>query len=396
MIGLGSSIAKPGKIGKRIVRDNLVLKHDYNAGSNQPVSTGAAYFDGTNDYIDVGTIAISTGDVSVSAWVYVTTFTAYAPIFSNRESGGSRLGIELRTSSDGFELNYDHGGTSISSTSAAKNTNQWYHVCGVLDRSGNQYLYVDGVQTDPKSINATDVTHTTTARIGTSSNGATDFSGYVCNVGYWNAALTQAQVKSIMHKDYAALSASEKTDLVSWWNLDSVIDSDIGTGVVVYDNHYAGGSEFGSELITGGDFGGGGANWNTTDGWDDTGGFGAWDGESVPLHNNYIHQTFAGGYALVVGKVYKLTFTISNSAYGRQQVTFSGVGTEQEVTEENFPSGDGSTMGYGTYANGEHIIYFTAEVANNIINFYGHDGYSDFNVDDISLKLVNGNTGTLS
>jgi len=229
MIGLGSSIAKPGKIGKRIVRDGLVLKHDYDVGAVQPVSTGAADInaDGAaNEYIDVGTIAISTGDVSVSAWVYVTTFTAYAPIFSNRESGGSGLGIELRTSGDGFELNYDHGSSSISSTSTAKNTNQWYHVCGVLDRSGNQYLYVDGVQTDPKSINATDVTHTTTARIGTSGSGGTDFSGYVCNVGYWNAALTQAQVKSIMHKDYASLSSSEKTNLVSWWNLDSKISED--------------------------------------------------------------------------------------------------------------------------------------------------------------------------
>jgi hypothetical protein len=221
MLGLGSNIAKGATGAKGIVTDNLMLRHGYTREPVQPVSTGAAYFDGEDDYVDVGTIAISTGNVSVSAWVYVTTFTEYAPIFSNRESGSTRLGIELRTSGDGFELNYDHGSSSISSTSTAKNTNQWYHVCAVLDRSGSQYLYVDGVQADSDSINATDVTHTTTARIGTSGNGAKDFSGYVCNVGYWNRVLDQDDVKSIMHKDYASLSASEKTGLSSWWNLSS-------------------------------------------------------------------------------------------------------------------------------------------------------------------------------
>ena len=37
-----------------------------------------------------------------------------------------------------------------------------------------------------------------------------------------------------MHKDYAALSASEKEDLVSWWNLDEEtnVDGTAGTGGV--------------------------------------------------------------------------------------------------------------------------------------------------------------------
>ena len=43
----------------------------------------------------------------------------------------------------------------------------------------------------------------------------------MCNVGYWNAALTQPQIKSIMWKNYAGLSDSEKTNLVSWWNLSA-------------------------------------------------------------------------------------------------------------------------------------------------------------------------------
>ena len=47
------------------------------------------------------------------------------------------------------------------------------------------------------------------------------FKGYICNVGLWSSTLTQAQIKSIMNKNYAKLTDSEKTNLVSWWNLDS-------------------------------------------------------------------------------------------------------------------------------------------------------------------------------
>ena len=238
MLGLGSNISKTGKLGVHdlgIVTSDLVLKHNYDLSSVQPLSSGAADINAdaaANEYIDVGTIAISTGDVSISAWVYITTFVNYGAILANRESGGTNLGIELRCGSDNFQANYDHGGSSVQSSSSTKNTNQWYHVCGVWDRSGSQYLYVDGVLEDSDSINATDLTHTTVAKIAQAST--TEMRGYVCNVGYWNAALSQAQVKSIMNKNYAGLSDSEKTNLVSWWNLDeeTATDGTAGTGGV--------------------------------------------------------------------------------------------------------------------------------------------------------------------
>tara|TARA_R100000234_G_C4922126_1_gene144614 strand:- start:44 stop:682 length:639 start_codon:yes stop_codon:yes gene_type:complete len=51
--------------------------------------------------------------------------------------------------------------------------------------------------------------------------------GNMCNVGIWSGkALTQAEIKSIMWKNYAGLTSAEKTSLVSWWNLDSTISED--------------------------------------------------------------------------------------------------------------------------------------------------------------------------
>ena len=73
MLGLGSSLTKSSKIRKRIVRNNLVLKHDYNAGGIEQVSTGAAFFTASgNDYITINNNASlnpGTGSFSISCWV---------------------------------------------------------------------------------------------------------------------------------------------------------------------------------------------------------------------------------------------------------------------------------------------------------------------------------------
>ncbi len=226
--------------GKSIVRDGLVLQHNYNLSSVEPLSSGAAAInadaDGT-DFIDVGLIPITTNDVTVSAWVYITNFITACAIFSNRHGTSPNQGFAIRTHADKkFQVITDEATTgSQTATSAVKNINQWYHVCAVLDRDGSQYLYVDGVLEDSIDISglADSLTHTTSARIGKNYS-AYEINGYVCNVGYWNATLSQAQVKSIMNKNYDSLSASEKTDLVSWWNLDeeTATDGTAGTGGV--------------------------------------------------------------------------------------------------------------------------------------------------------------------
>ena len=50
-LGLGSKLSKSGIVTPGIVTDSLVLKHNYSAGSVVPLSDGAAFFDGVDDYI---------------------------------------------------------------------------------------------------------------------------------------------------------------------------------------------------------------------------------------------------------------------------------------------------------------------------------------------------------
>ena len=380
MLGLRNSLITSRNPGITIVTDNLVLRHDYRLHPVQPLSDGAAAInadaDGT-DFIDVGLIPITTNDVTISAWVYVTSWVDYAGIISNRHGSSPEQGFAIRTrSGKTFGLITDESTSgSITSTSTAKNDNQWYHVCGVIDRDGSQYLYIDGALEDSDDISALadSLTHATSVRIGKDS-GSAEFNGYICNVGYWDRVLTQAEVKSIMWKDYVGLSASEKTSLVSWWNLDSVIPD---TTTFVYDNHRGDGNTLGSEIVADGDFALTGTQAESITGtyWKTAAG---WTISDEKAHVNYgstvgLTQTIP----LSVGATYFVEFTISNYARGALQIQFGG-----------------AVIGSGG-ADGTFSFYKTSTVTSTTLYCYAMST-PKFSIDNVSVKQVNGNTGTLS
>ena len=215
MLGLGNSLIKGGVTGPTIVTDGLVLKHNYDAGAVVPVSDGAAYFDGTDDYIDLGSQTNSGSDLTATAWVYLTV-SQVAPVIS--------FGDFLVRFQDATDLRVwaDVSGTS-SNVTVPSVLNKWTHIA-VSSDAGVNSVYTDGVLRETE----TDTTLSTGARasyIGRYSSGY--FAGYICNVGIWSATSTQEQIKTIMWKDYPSLTDSEKTNLVSWWNLDFPIGSTV-------------------------------------------------------------------------------------------------------------------------------------------------------------------------
>lgn len=385
MLGLGSNLIKAGTGAKGIVTDNLVLNHGYALNPVQPLSDGAADINADaagGEYIDVGAIPITTNDVTMSAWVYVTEFVDYAGVISNRKNGGAYQGVEIRTLDENtFSLAIDEETNGLTkSISGVKNTNQWYHVCGVMDRDGSQYLYVDGVLEDSDDIvnKADSLTHTTNAFIG-SNYGGTEFRGYICNVGYWNRVLSQAEVKSIMNKNYAGLTSSEKTSLVSWWNLDSVIDSaDLNDGdTTVYDNHHGGGEVLGSEITPASDFSSSDFETNPTSGSvsEDNGTLtfdnSSSSGVQVQLKNRDISSD----------KTYKISFTLSDFTSGTFRISVGN-----NIT---------TAISYNDVgAEGTHTFYVT-KTGGSARNYF-YTSSTSVVVSNISVKLVNGNTGTLS
>ena len=233
-LGLGNNLSRTGLITPGIVTDNLVLKHNYSKGSVIPVSDGAAYFDGTDDYIQLFA-AISNNLFSFSVWINVTDDATSKTILDTRDADNDGV-VFFLSSAERLAL-YVNSSDSAVSADAVLTAGVWQHVVGTYDGT-NLKLYINGVlvETTADAGSSETVTVTTAARIGNYSyTNSSYYKGYMSNLGVWSAALTQPQIKSIMNKNYAGLSSSEKTNLVSWWNLDSSVTT-VGR-TFTEDNH---------------------------------------------------------------------------------------------------------------------------------------------------------------
>ena len=221
-LGLGSNlsraISKP--ITPGIVTDSLVLKHKYNAGSVVPVSDGAAYFDDSS-YISLSsTITLSPHDTPCSFvfWARRNNITTWDIALGHSsvnnhkfiifdDEGGDRMMFEGNTDGDNLT-----GTTSI-------RANEWNHFAITADGNAGGKMYQNGAEISV-TVNDTFNWDAEFNRIGGGANG-NFFNGYICNMGIWNGtALTEPQIKSIMNKNYAGLTDSEKTNLLHWWNLN--------------------------------------------------------------------------------------------------------------------------------------------------------------------------------
>ena len=112
---LGTKLTKSKIVTPGIITDNLVMKHMYPAGAVQPVSDGAVFTDGINDYIDFKTsMTLGSDSFSMGGWfwisssqdssdTYVTDGMEYSTLFG-------RANYPLVT--NGFILRYNHSTAS--------------------------------------------------------------------------------------------------------------------------------------------------------------------------------------------------------------------------------------------------------------------------------------------
>ena len=250
-LGLGTQIGRGGVRTPSHVTSNLKMLHRYNAGSVVPVSDGAAYFvQDENDRVsiadhndlDLG----STNDFSFCCWFNSSDVTDEGFLGKiSTTSGDDRWYWRLEDSS---KLSFFSESTSSGGARTGLNFTgdfvfsayTWYHVAMTCDRSDTSAgikFYVNGAfDKEGSDGNQSDNLDNDGALvIGGRTATAGDFgTGYLCNMGFWSGVLTQAQIKSIMWKNYAGLTTgtgSESENLVSWYNLDE------GTGTTATDSH---------------------------------------------------------------------------------------------------------------------------------------------------------------
>jgi len=218
------------------------------------IGTGYANFDDDEEYIDFGNVCnLGTSDFSIAMWVYSDEYdadegaSAQDTYFISKYQDGnnywwirtgssSRVTIKAQVSGGGAEINEVNGATSLTN-------GRWHHIVISADVSANIKFYLDGVltSTDTSYTSSTDLDNTGSLRLGSYQADANyGFLGRLKNVSIWNATLSQEKVQSIMEKTYSELTSNEKTNLVSWWGLDSINTND-GTTTnlrqVVSDEH---------------------------------------------------------------------------------------------------------------------------------------------------------------
>ena len=231
MLGLGSTLTKVGKIGLPIVTDNLVLQHKYIGGEVRQVSTGAASFTASNtDYITMGDACdLGTVDFSICFWAYVpegtsqnfiSKFTSSNDRWFLNTDGSDKIQFQARVSSSTI-MSQAYSGDAVPE-------NEWFHVAVTCDRSDGSSglkIYLNGIVGTASAASATNMDNAANLHFGRQDT--TYMGGYIANVGIWSGtALTQAEIKSIMWKNYAGLTSDETASLSSWWNLDSTISED--------------------------------------------------------------------------------------------------------------------------------------------------------------------------
>ena len=380
MLGLGNSLIKGGTTGPTIITDGLVLKHNYDAGAVVPVSDGAAYFDGDADKIAIGAKPVDTADATYCFWS------------KSDVTGDNRSVIGHGAHSVGeFSTNHSGTGQPLLYLESAfyqywvdtgfSDDNKWHHWALVVDISHveSSKLYIDGVEIAKGS--GQDSGGSATAygnmNIGHPGSGSDGYKGYLANIGVWSGHLSQAQIKSIMNKNYAGLSAGETASLVSWWNLDSVIaDYDTNDGLIL-DNHAGLGPEL-INLSNSDDYGGTGESGDFVVTGDQTA---TWTGNDIG--NPQTSYEYLGldlvvpVNALESGKIYKIQL-ISTNYQGVSSYGFSETGGASD-----------SLRGSGNFNKTETFVS-----DGNAIRIFAYDSHS-FDA-TISCKEVLGNPGDLT
>ena len=231
MLSLGNSLSKKtGVVAPGVIRDNLVMEHKYPVGAVQPLSDGAAYFvEANNDNIDITEFTLDTdGNCSVMFWWKyngagsspwaVLGHTSQSNEQHLRFVGTDDLKLESDTTNDEAILNLHTAFTD----------NQWHHYA-VICTSGTVTGYQDGASLTISAPGMTADTPFNLIGAQYTDGDSYNLDGYLCNLGIWSRACTQAEIKSIMWKQYADLTTTESANLTSWWALDTDASDSTGT-----------------------------------------------------------------------------------------------------------------------------------------------------------------------
>ena len=153
-------------------------------------SNKAMNFDGSNDYINVGSANINLrGDNSLSAWIKTTNTASsdYADIVYITDNN-YYLVLQQIQNTGHIRFAYDVGDAAHRLDETVKNINDghWHHIVGISDYSNNkQKIYIDGILV-ASSSNA--------GPSGTNYNSYFAIGKHPSNIQYWNGSIDDVRI----------------------------------------------------------------------------------------------------------------------------------------------------------------------------------------------------------
>lgn len=138
------------------------------------VNGGSAYFDGTGDYLTVGTFAPGSNNFTVEFWFYCTALPASGQqgVFFATPWGGNNFQTYIKDDSTIIWQAYTQNNTGV-----AVKLNRWYHVA-IVKNGSTGYFYINGVLQNTATLTNT---MSGTATVG-AREGSLFFTGYISDM----------------------------------------------------------------------------------------------------------------------------------------------------------------------------------------------------------------------
>jgi len=189
----------------------------------------AAVFNGSSSKITTSYTANDSA-FTISGWIKHTsaTFVGKYPYLAGKgyysNSSSNNYWQLVNYSSEFPEFRIRNGGASVAATSSvAMNLNQWHHLVGTVDSSGNMKIYLDGALTG-SATGAPSRTMTHGINYGVYLDGTTYFhEGQIDQIRVFNRVITSEEVTSLYNENS---STFKKVDIFNdavagYYTLDS-------------------------------------------------------------------------------------------------------------------------------------------------------------------------------
>ena len=185
-------------------------------------SSFAGGFNGIDDYVNCGNDSSLnvTSEITFEAWVKVNQHKSYNPV-GYRLAGNSLYPRLMGMSNAKFRWQYKIDDvTKNVDSDITTNTDEWYHMVGVVDAATGGKLYINGVQRGVNTDTGTSVTGGSSNRlIGFDTDLNSYFNGVIDQVKLYNRALSVEEVRYHYNKGVP----------IAHWKIDE------GEGSKIYD-----------------------------------------------------------------------------------------------------------------------------------------------------------------